>query len=648
MAGRGSFPGQVPHRRVRVASLACVVAVAISAALRGPPAGADDAAVDEVHYTFTGPTSVAFDWRGASDELRYGPTADYGTTVLGIAPSPLPFSSTGPYREAEVTGLDPGTTYHYSIGGSADATFSTAPTGNYRFDVEADVGTSTRTQRAADTQAQIAVDAPAFVLMLGDIVYVGNKGIETVDQHFDDVMPWSRTAAYMPAWGNHESVAPDDLRNYKGRFEIPNAQTSPGSPAIACCGEDWGWFDAGGVRFISYPEPWPGALADWASEVAPIMDAAQNDPSINFIVTFGHRPAYSTGKHPGDAELASITGGLGQSYSKYVLNLNGHSHDYERFQPIDGVTHITAGGGGVGLEGPWRVPPAPTTAFRAMRLEHLRVDVTPTALHIEAVCGTRTKRDDVECEPGSILDAITIGEEAPRARLDVLADEPLHVSADASSSSDADATPIDTFDFDWGDGTSTGPQTSSTSDHAYAEPGPYTVTVTVADTVAQSTSAQQEVDVTEHPNLLSNSGFESGTGGWGPVGRSSILAPGSDAYMGTGGADVSNGGTSSVTCGIQTVPDAVTTTEPTTYEGSLWARSDAPGASLKLRFRELEGSFVVGTKVRTVPLSASWQQVEVRYTSLDPGVSSLNLRAYVTAAPPGPCFSVDDAVLHST
>jgi hypothetical protein len=33
------------------------------------------------------------------------------------------------------------------------------------------------------------------------------------------------------------------------------------------------------------------------------MDEAQGDPAIRFIVTFGHRPAFSSGYHPGDAGL---------------------------------------------------------------------------------------------------------------------------------------------------------------------------------------------------------------------------------------------------------------------------------------------------------------------------------------------------------
>ena len=237
-----------------------------------------------------------------------------------------------------------------------DHTFTTAPTGSFRFDVIADVGSSRDFSNVVPTQNQVAADNPAFVLVPGDLTYAEPFGQAATDQHFNDVMAWSLQAAYMPAWGNHEweNPATDDLRNYKGRFVLPNPQTSPSAPAPGCCGEDWSWFDAGGVRFISYPEPYSSSTwTNWQAAAAPIFAAAQADPSIHFIVTFGHRPAYSTGFHAGETTLAGVLNALGDQYSKYVLNLNGHSHDYERFQPIHGVTHITVAGGGPSLETPW-------------------------------------------------------------------------------------------------------------------------------------------------------------------------------------------------------------------------------------------------------------------------------------------------------
>ena len=367
------------------------------------------ATASQVHYTFTGPTSVVFDWAGTARVLRYGRTSRYTRRVVAHATSPSPRSSTGPFWEARVAGLRRGARYHYAIGGNPDATFATAPTRRFRFDVEGDVGDAGSSSRVAPTQAQIAADRPAFVLVAGDLTYGNVNGQAAVDRHFDDVMVWSRRAAYMPAWGNHEwDSSGDDLRNYKGRFAIPHGQASPGAPAAGCCGEDWGWFDAGGVRFISYPEPYTRATwTEWRDKVEGLMTAAQRDRRIHFVVTYGHRPAYSTGFHSGDSTLASILDAFGDRYPKYVLNLNAHSHDYERFRPIHGVVHVTAAGGGAPLEAPWRRTD-PRTAYRAMHLEHVRIDVSPTRIRLQAVCGPPSSADDVSCRAGEVIDSYTI------------------------------------------------------------------------------------------------------------------------------------------------------------------------------------------------------------------------------------------------
>jgi parallel beta-helix repeat protein len=466
------------------------------------------ATIDEVHYSFVSPTSVAFDWRGGPDTIRYGTTASYGQSVQGATPSPLPYSSAGPFWEAQLTGLAPGTTYHYSIGGGPDSTFTTEPNGNFRFDVEADVGDSATYPNMGVIQSQIAADSPSAVIVAGDLTYGEAHGQQAVDQHFNDVMGWSSAAAYMPAWGNHDwETTNDDLRNYKGRFLIPNQHASPGAPSLGCCGEDWGWFDAGGVRFISYPEPYSGTTwSDWASQADSIMAAAQADPGVEYIVTFGHRPAYSTGAHPGSAALASILDGLGDKYPKYVLNLNGHSHDYERFSPIHGVVHITTGGGGATLETPW-TSTDPRTAYRAMHLGYLRVDVTASALSVQAICGPASPSDDIACTQGSVIDSVTIpapgADQPPAAALTVTppaGTTPLQVTADASASTDNDATPISSYAFDFGDGSPVaGPQAAATATHTYTSVGTYTVKVTVTDTDGRPSVTTSQVVVSAPP-----------------------------------------------------------------------------------------------------------------------------------------------------
>jgi hypothetical protein len=279
----------------------------------------------------------------------------------------------------------------------------------------------------ATIQNHIAADPPSMALLVGDLAYGNVNQLKSVDAHFNDVMKWSQDVPYMPAWGNHEwegGAVADNLLNYKGRFDFPNPQTSPGSPLISCCGEDWYWFDYGNVRFINYPEPWTGALTDWSSKATGLMDQAQADTAIKFIVTFGHRPAYSSGYHISEIPLQTILNALGSTHSKYVLNLNGHSHNYERSYPQNGVTHITAGTGGADLEENttgclWvgGCPPPAWSAFRALHHVEVRLTVNPSTILVEAICGPAgdvTKNiNDITCDEGTVVDSYLIGDKPP-------------------------------------------------------------------------------------------------------------------------------------------------------------------------------------------------------------------------------------------
>ena len=377
----------------------------------------------EVHFTYTGPRAVTFDWLGTAAKLRFWTRDSPPHTVTAHGPTPQPTSLPGPFQEAVLDGLQPGAEYFYEIANEVrpvPVSFRAPPAGPAPF-VFAAVGDMGATQGQPDAivvNEDLRIADPSFVLMLGDLSYADMASQPTVDRHFDEVMVWSRRAAYMPVWGNHEwEDAPrDDLRNYKGRFALPHAAASPGAPAAGCCGKDWYWFDFGGVRFIIYPEPYAATTwPDWARHVEPVFQQAQADPSIHFIVTAGHRPAYSSGHHGGEPQLRAILDRFGQRFGKYVLNLNDHSHVYERTKPQAHVVHITAGIGGGQLEhGPtaclWdNCTPPPFTAYRAIHHGFIRVSASPDELHVEAVCGPGSPpNDDVHCVDGEILDDVTI------------------------------------------------------------------------------------------------------------------------------------------------------------------------------------------------------------------------------------------------
>ncbi len=379
----------------------------------------------EVHFTYTAPDAVTFDWRGDGTTLRYWSKDQPPRAVTAHPPSPLPISSPGPFQEAVADHLIPGAEYFYEVGHPIKPitrSFRAPPppgAAGFAFVALGDLGDAVGQPAAAAVDRDIRIADPWFVLALGDLSYADQSGSQAaVDRHFDDVMLWSLRAAYMPAWGNHEwgDSPRDDLRNYKGRFALPHAAASPGAPSAGCCGEDWYWFDFGEVRFILYPEPYTHETwVDWAARAEPLFAEAEADPRLKFVVTGGHRPAYSSGHHGGDPQLRAILDGFGKRYKKYVLNLNGHSHVYERTKPQAHVVHITSGTGGGALEHAstaclWDVCQAPPfTAFRAIHFGYLKVSVHPDELAVEAICGPSSPgNEDLHCAEGEIIDQTII------------------------------------------------------------------------------------------------------------------------------------------------------------------------------------------------------------------------------------------------
>jgi hypothetical protein len=60
-----------------------------------------------------------------------------------------------------------------------------------------------------------------------------------------------------------------------------------------------------------------------------------------------HRPAFSSGTHGSSATIQNL---FVDSFERYGVDLvlAGHDHNYERTQPINGVTYVTTGSAGRG------------------------------------------------------------------------------------------------------------------------------------------------------------------------------------------------------------------------------------------------------------------------------------------------------------
>jgi hypothetical protein len=142
-------------------------------------------------------------------------------------------------------------------------------------------------------------------------------------------------------------------------------------------------------------------------------------------------------------------------------------------------------------------------------------------------------------------------------------------------------------------------------------------------------------------NLIGNPGFEVDTSGWKGDVSTNTLSRVAGGHSGGWAAEVSNtlaGGN----CGLDDKPSWVSFTQAGAYTASIWARSDTPGLTLKLRVREYASGVLQGSVSRSLALTSSWQQVTAVYTPVAPG-SSLDFEAFMANSPVGVCFQADDA-----
>jgi len=175
----------------------------------------------------------------------------------------------GPFQRATLTGLAAGTTYHYRIGDGGDHTLRAAPAGSF---TSVDIGDTAPPSATVDGAATAAgaAQSPDFVTHGGDISYANECGVPAVHQLFQDVMAWSTSAAFQPAWATTSTAPPNagprparratrwpttGPRPADERADAAGADAAskrsnprlrrPAAPA-QLQGDDWGWLPQAG------------------------------------------------------------------------------------------------------------------------------------------------------------------------------------------------------------------------------------------------------------------------------------------------------------------------------------------------------------------------------------------------------------------
>jgi acid phosphatase type 7 len=338
--------------------------------------------------------SVIIKWRGNLAGDTAADSVCFGTDLAALpaqSRTGATVTATG-HSEALLSGLEPGTTYYYSVGGAgvADAShsFHTAPApgalpadGNTRIWIVGDSGVGGTDDPESGyvrdgflTFVKNHGNEPAdLFLMLGDNAYDQGTDLEHQKAIFD-VYP--RILATTPLWttiGNHEmgklgvskntspndyavlgdgstggpDPAPDSPMPYLNIFTLPTNGENGGLPSGT---EQYYAFDYANVHIVSLDSQ--VAVRDTDSRAAMLQwlkdDLTANNQSWTIVIF--HHPPYTKGSHDSDLEL----GGVDQPifamreeftpvFEQYGVDLvySGHSHIYERSYYIKDHTGLS-------------------------------------------------------------------------------------------------------------------------------------------------------------------------------------------------------------------------------------------------------------------------------------------------------------------
>jgi MYXO-CTERM domain-containing protein len=327
------------------------------------------------------PTQVTVRWRMSppfAGRLSYGTSPGALTTILD---SP---SAAGDHA-VTITGLAPGTRYHYAVGtpgqalagGDAGFSFVTPPAPGAaaatRLWILGDAGTGNAdAARVRDAYRAFTGTRPTDVwLMLGDNAYPRGTDGEYQEALFDFFPELLRSHSLWPTLGNADVLCCEgrpETSPYLDVFTLPTQGEAGGVPSGT---ELYYSFDHGNIHVVMLDS----TLSD-RTAAGPMLRWLRRDLEANtrtWLIAVWHHPPYTRGEHDSDSEAAHVrmrenAVPILEEYGVDLV-LGGHSHNYERSMLIHGhhgfSTTLTAGmkkdpGTGRPEEtGPYRKAPGP-------------------------------------------------------------------------------------------------------------------------------------------------------------------------------------------------------------------------------------------------------------------------------------------------
>jgi len=204
------------------------------------------------------------------------------------------------------------------------------------------------------------------VVSVGDLTYNGDLetywDVELFATGFPHIQTMLATMPFQSAMGNHEGAG------------VLFTKYLP-YPFVA--GRYWS-FDYGPAHFVivdQYTSYAPGsAQLAWIED-----DLDTTTRPWKFIVL--HDPGWSAGGHPNNTSVQSYIQPLCEKYGVRVL-FAGHNHYYAR-AVVNGVQHVTTGGGGAPLYTP--TPSYPNVVATSMSYHFCKVEIDSNVFHLTAL-----------------------------------------------------------------------------------------------------------------------------------------------------------------------------------------------------------------------------------------------------------------------
>ncbi|MBD2231301.1 metallophosphoesterase [Phormidium tenue] len=220
----------------------------------------------------------------------------------------------------------------------ADSYLTRTAAGNdalLNFMAAGDVGTGEREQHAV-AQAMVRrqrMAAAPLVLLTGDNIYEDGE-IEKVERVFEQ--PYAellrQNIKFYAVLGNH------DIRTNNGEDQLRYRGYNMAGRYYTFTQQSVQFFALDTTQAIDSDNksPWRDQL-DW-------FETELRRSQAPWKIVFAHHPVYSSGHHGSQQKLIDDLSPLLAEHG-VQLYINGHDHNYERTEPIDGTTYITSGNG---------------------------------------------------------------------------------------------------------------------------------------------------------------------------------------------------------------------------------------------------------------------------------------------------------------